>query len=269
MDSNAEQSPTTQKPARSRSPNYPALNLPEAIDRAGQFERAAGRKPVAYDVAAQYLGLSPRSGTGIRVMAALISFGILSDTGSGSNRTVSLTDLGRRLVMPSDNREEDEARREAALRPRVHAEVFERWKGKLPDDETLRRFLRLEKGFTHDAINPFIQELRDTFDCARLLSDNAEDASPMEAPERGLPSRTGLDTGLISPIPPLPGSQNLRDLSIPLASGGTAIVRAPFPLSARDLDLVIAFLHTYKRVSESHAAGEADQEPTDSDPNIG
>src|SRR5882724_11881835 len=82
-----------------RSPSYPYLNLQEAINMANELYKKESRHKIPVEVAIADLGYSPTSGSGLRVLAALLNFGLLSEEGASEGRKVGLSDLGKSIVM--------------------------------------------------------------------------------------------------------------------------------------------------------------------------
>lgn len=157
-----------------RSPGYPSINLKIAIDRARTLkEYNPSRKPLPIDAALKYLGYSPRSGAGMQMIASLKKFGLVEDSGSLDTRSVRVSDLAHRILV--DNRpvspDRDALIRQAALAPKLHAEIRERWEHGLPDDTTLHHWLASEKAFNEKYIAGFLATLRETFEFAKLDSE--------------------------------------------------------------------------------------------------
>ncbi|MCA9293091.1 MAG: hypothetical protein KDA20_04680 [Phycisphaerales bacterium] len=154
-----------------RSPGYPAIDLKSAIDRARTLkEYAPNRKPIPVDQALQQWGYTAKSGAGHQQLASVKKFGLIDDAGSKDQRTVRLTELAWRIL--TDPREEsperDAAVLKAALEPKIHAEMRERWPHGLPQDTTIQVWLVQEKNFNERAVKPFLSQVRATFDYARV-----------------------------------------------------------------------------------------------------
>ncbi|MBK7532024.1 hypothetical protein [Piscinibacter sp.] len=82
-------------------------------------------------------------------MAAMKSYGLMVDEGSGAERRLRLTELALRIVLDTrpDSAERGEMLRRAALSPNVCSEVHANWPDGLPSDETLHHYLVLERSF--------------------------------------------------------------------------------------------------------------------------
>lgn len=137
------------KAAKDRSPNFPFISLEQALVRAAQFygQEKRGSAPVA--AVAAHWNYSPSSSGLLQTIAALKSYGLMEDDGSGETRKVRLTDLAFRILLDQrpDSVEREQFKRQAALRPNIAAEIKEKWPTGLPSGPTLSHFLVLERGF--------------------------------------------------------------------------------------------------------------------------
>lgn len=160
------------KAAKHRSPAYPGLDLKAAIDRARSFYHHEKRSSANVSVAIQHWGYSPASSGGRQVLAALLSYGLLEDKGSGDQRYVTLTDHALRILLDDrpDSIERADAIRKAALLPKIHSELFSKWPNELPSNPNLRHYLLIEKKFNENSVDDFISQLRTTADFARIYA---------------------------------------------------------------------------------------------------
>lgn len=83
-------------------------------------------------------------------MSALKNYGLIDDEGSGAARKLKLTELALRILL--DTRPDSEERklymRQAALSPKVVADVYAKFEGTLPSEATINHYLVLERGFS-------------------------------------------------------------------------------------------------------------------------
>ena len=144
-----EQPDKQDKKTKDRSPNFPFISLSSAVDRAKAFydEERKGAAPVTR--AGIHWKYSPSSSGLIQTVAALKSYGLMVDEGSGLERRLRLTELALRIVLDTrpDSPERAEMLRRAALSPNVCSEVHANWPDGLPSDETLHHYLVLERSF--------------------------------------------------------------------------------------------------------------------------
>src|ERR1700719_1411700 len=76
---------------RMRSPAYPFVNLETAIKRARTFYDREGRNAAPLTVTAKHWGYEAKSSGSTQTAAALMSFGLMQDEGTGDRRKVKLT----------------------------------------------------------------------------------------------------------------------------------------------------------------------------------
>lgn len=157
---------------RVRSPNYPAVSLEEAIEKARVLYDREITHFTGIDVASAHWKYKSASTGGALIIAALSAYGLAETKGSGSDRQVRINDTGRKLILdqrPKTDRERLELLRMAALSPKLHNELWEKWGGELPSDNTIRHYLVLERNFNEGTVVDFIANYKKTLDFAGLL----------------------------------------------------------------------------------------------------
>lgn len=164
-----------QKKARTRSPSYPYLNLQAAIDKAAVLWKAEGRHAVAVNIAMQHWGYKTESSTGYSCIAALKKFALVEEDGMGDSRQIKLSALALSILLDEDPRSQERvnALQRAALSPRIHAELWERYGLELPSDSTLKRFLIIEKNFNEASVDEFLEEYKTSIAYADLRHKSA------------------------------------------------------------------------------------------------
>lgn len=265
------------KRRRERSPSYPGIDLETAIERARVLRAREGRNAAPVDAILHHWGYRPASGMGMVALAALKKFGLLEDQGVGTARKAKLTDLALTILL--DEREDSpqrmEAIRSAALRPPIHAELWEESGEQLPSDQNLRYKLRRERGFTDSAADQFIRQFRSTLAFAGLTdsdsmgeyrsdkpSDRNGEYMHAHAPETATGRRVASPTP--PPQPSFPsaehGDPSLRTVSLPLAGAPWATLQVPYPLSEEAWDQMMQLLKAMKvgLVSPGRRAEPAD-----------
>ncbi|MBI1308611.1 MAG: hypothetical protein GC129_01955 [Proteobacteria bacterium] len=149
---------------------FPFISLPKALDRARELYKVANVHEVALAAAVTSWGYGDKSSGGLQTIAALKSFGLAEDSGSGGARKIKLTDSALKIIRdPRDiSPERDALITQAALLPQLHREVIEKYNGMPPSDMALTTYLRLEKGLSDDASLDFIKEFTSTMSIAKL-----------------------------------------------------------------------------------------------------
>ena len=189
-----------QKRSRTRSPAYPYIALPSALEKAAVLWQVEGRHPAAVSVALQHWGYKEDSSTGYSCVAALKKFGLVDHEGMGETRQVRLSGLALSILLDKnpDSPERRDALRAAALGPRIHAELWERYGTELPSDQSLKRFLVVERNFNEAAVDELLDEYKVTMAFAGLSVGGgaAGPKAPAEPAPAVLPP-----TALSAPVP--------------------------------------------------------------------
>ena len=185
----AETTTVAAKAKKHRSPTYPGINLQQAIKRTSEFYEKEHRNSASFKAAVSHWDYSEKSSGALVTAAALKSFGLLDEVDSGSGRTFQVSALGLKIVADKrpDSTERDAAIREAALRPKIHAEIWRKYNGRVPSDAELQYRLENDWHFNTNVIGTFIKELRDTISFAKLTeSDKVGETGKGVEPEHQL-----------------------------------------------------------------------------------
>ena len=270
------------KRSRTRSPNYPAVNLENAVERAKRLYEADGRAGAPRDAALRHIGFASAHGQAMTVLSALMKFGLIEDRG---NRIVP-TDLAVDIIeFPTGHERHDVAVREAALRPAIYRELVEQHAAvaRLPSDQSLKPELIADKKFNPKVVEGFIDDFRRSLEFAGLLDGNTLKLSQTSSPD-------GARDGLVPIVEPK--SQSVDDiftqfsqgwkeppskrttmptdavnLQVLEADGSIRVVSVP-PLSEYAFDFLKTLLETYKKAiirapDRKKADGKADDGKAD------
>lgn len=136
----------------------PKIALSEAIRLAqGLYDDFAG-KPTAPHQLAIAVDISPTSSNWPDLCGASIGYGLTS--GGYNAQTISLTDLGRRVVAPTMEGDDLKAKVEAALRPEISNQFFNQYNhAKFPQDRIARNVIA-QMGIPQDRIDNVFQILK-------------------------------------------------------------------------------------------------------------
>ncbi len=157
---------------RTRSPSYPYLDLQGALEKAAVLWHAEGRHAASISVVMQHWGYKEESSTGYSCVAALKKFGLVDHEGMGETRQMKLSGLALRILLDDDPQSDQRrmALREAALNPGIHEELWERYGFDLPSDQSLKRFLVLERSFNEASVDELLAEYKATMAYAGLAA---------------------------------------------------------------------------------------------------
>jgi hypothetical protein len=148
---------------RDRSPKFPYISLPKAIERIEVLYTKAKRYDVRIADIAKDWDMSAKSSSTDRTVAAIQSFGLIEDSGSGENRKIKLSELGARILADTRPGVRDGLIAEAATKPPIIAEYSSKWAvdGR-PDDAHALSQLQFEGGFTEEAAKIFLRVYDET-----------------------------------------------------------------------------------------------------------
>jgi hypothetical protein len=163
---------------RVRSPNYPGLSLPEAIQRIHSLYKAQHTHAAPREIIAKGIGYNSLNGASATAISAIGKYGFLEKSGEG----FKLSERAMSIIAPHNPAEKAEALKAAAMEPKLFADLFERFPPPLPNDEVLRNYL-IRAGFAPSAVSPAVLAYRETIDLVDREAPGYPVASP--APEGG------------------------------------------------------------------------------------
>lgn len=251
-ESSAAEIPSTKR--RGRSPNYPGIDLKLALERAKTFWEQEQHHAAASSVILKHWGYGPKSGGGSVVYAALKRFGLLEDAGNGRGR---LTARAQAILLAERDGRRDEAKiREAALLPTLHKEIWGKYGGSLPSEESLKYELMTERGFTPGGAEEFASEWKRTMAFAKLTGQAAtispDAGETPETQESELTPLATIEREDVGPEQEQPQEERLlpervkRTIQVPYSPTGWALVEAHFPMGERDWEQMLTVLQAMK-----------------------
>jgi hypothetical protein len=177
---------------RLRSPNYPALGLPDAIEKVAGVYRSLHTHPAPREVVAKAMGYTGLNGASATAVSALHKYGLLEKQGE----EIKVSERALRILHPHSLEEKIAAMSEAATSPDLFAELAERFPGKAPNDDLLRNYL-VRKGFAPAALTLVISAYRETSDMVTREREghdaavgHAEEPPPMSQVHPSTPPTT-------------------------------------------------------------------------------
>ncbi len=164
--------------AKLRSPNYPAISLPEAVSEIQKIWDEEKRTPVPADVLSKAMGYTSLSGPVRTKVAALRKYGLLEQQGL----LYKLSDSALHILHAEDMSERQQALQAAALRPELFRELHASHSE--ASDNALKSHLILHKKFSDAGARQFIKAFRETMSLANPSKagyDGAQGADNSEA----------------------------------------------------------------------------------------
>jgi hypothetical protein len=261
--------------ARIRSPNHPAISLPDAIEKVRLIHGNDRQSVLDKEVVAQHMGYGGLNGLSNRLISALVRYGLLEEV-NGDRARVSA--LAMRILFPASEADMATAINEAAFGPPLFAEMREQWPDGVPSDASLRSYLA-RRNFADDAIDRVMDAYKATVGLvtpsvsSKPIANNTE-AEHASARTPAHPAGHGEGSAPVSgpaAIPatggahhrPLPG---MSRATLPL-SEGVAALELPDRLSAESLedlrDWMEAMLRRAERVVKRTEQAAADEDAMD------
>jgi hypothetical protein len=146
--------------ARVRSPNFPILSLPQAVERIETIYDREQTVPADPHTIANHLGYSGLNGASLKMISALRKYGLLEVAGPDAMRVSA---LAMTIMHPASDGEKREALREAANGPALFRQLNDVFGGQRPSETNLRSWL-LRNGFAKSAVDNVIKAYGETMD---------------------------------------------------------------------------------------------------------
>ncbi len=150
---------TASKKPYVKQADVPRLSLQQCLRVAqGLFDNFAGRSAPPHQLALA-IDISPTSSFWRELTGAALAYGLTDAAWSAT--AISLTDLGRRIVAPTAEGQDAEAKAEAALRPTVFRKFFEKYdRAKFPQDAIAKNVLQ-DFGVPRDRLERTLQIVKE------------------------------------------------------------------------------------------------------------
>ncbi|WP_422374032.1 hypothetical protein [Roseibium sp.] len=190
--------------ARVRSPAYPALSLPDAVEMVRKVYELQQTTPEPRSVVIRHMGYTSENGRALKALSALIKYGFL-DKASESGLRVSPRAIAILFPDPDHPDAKHKALFDAAREPSLFNEFFDRWENR-PSLESLKAYL-VKKGFNLNSVENVARAFYETYDLVSDLGDSYDSADPSDNDEEGgtaMPERQKAvgEKGATSKLPP-------------------------------------------------------------------
>lgn len=247
MKETKEANSAAERSRKGRSPNYPAISLPDAISRAELVYKKEHTHPAPPEVIAKAMGYSGLSGKSLTVVSALKKYGLLEETDSG----LKISQDGLRiLVGTKTSPERSDSIRKAAKAPQLFAELMDRFGDSLPSDDNLRSHLLL-KNFLPGTVDGAIRAYRETVEYTlneaggRIVSEQAAEPKQTEDAFKDAFRAVAEDT---KPMAHSKNASVVDELVYRLSRDCSARVSFDGPVTIKKIDKLIALLELNKDV---------------------
>ena len=167
------------KPPKDRSPSFPFISLPTAIERLVAYEAKFGRHATPANKAGLAWEMKEASSQAAQTLAALKSYGMVDYQGAGPGRLTNLTEDGRNYLRAQQDSIKKDLIRRFALTPKAIAAYWHEWGAKRPIDAVCLDQLVLKAKFTQSAADTFLRVYDATVAYAGL-TDSDTDGPPAD-----------------------------------------------------------------------------------------
>lgn len=207
--------------AKSRSPNYPQMDLGSALEAVQTVYKAEDRNKMSKEILAGHLGYSSLSGRALSKIGALRAYGIIE--GSGDELRVS-EDAIIALEAPKDNPDRAAALQSMATKPDVFNDIAANFDGAV-SKENLRYWLT-RRGFTSEAASKAADTYLATIEIVSEFGSGSDYGQTRK-------ENNAIQSDQISEKSAATGFSAERD-----SSSQSSVRRAIFPLDEGDVELI-------------------------------
>lgn len=172
--------------ARVRSPNFPVISLPQAVERIEAIYDREQTVPADRETLARHLGYGGLNGASIKMISALGKYGLLEET---ADKQFRVSKLAMAIMHPASEDEKRDALREAASGPALFQKLNEQFDGQRPSETNLRSWL-LRNGFAKSAVDNVVKAYGETMDLV-----GASDKSYKDSPQPVVKTAVGTSVG--------------------------------------------------------------------------
>lgn len=250
-ESNQEQKINVHKAKRERSPSYPSIDLETALEKAKIVLQKEGRHYAPVSVICKDWGYTENSSNGSLILAALLKFGLMEDKGQSTQREAKISEIARKIILDErpDSQERFEAIQAVALKPAIHAQLWQEYGGSLPSDDHIRFKLTNTLHFTKNAADQFIKQFKKTIEFAnledsdRLLAEGEDKLPPEligEEPMNAPPPSIG------NQMKPSSISPSILSYNLPVSGGTRITLQLPGLLNKRQWKEMLSILQAMK-----------------------
>lgn len=243
---------------KARSPNYPQISLPKAVDLVAKLYEAAHTHKASATAVVGALGYGGLNGKSLGVISALKKYGLLESVGDSEFKVSK--DALTILVDPKTSEERAKAIVRAAFRPSLFAELRQEYGDNPPkSDEYLRAFL-LKRGFVQSVVDVPIRTYRDTMAFVQQVQELAGDvptaAPTVEDEDDDMMANAPQTAQVAAPAQPVapaaatqvvPSAEDMRDDVYKLPDGRAFVLRWPSKLTADEYEDFEAWISLLQR----------------------
>lgn len=143
---------------RSRSPNYPAIPLDQAIDLIEKLHSKNRTNVIPRESAAKDMGYSGLTGRSLKLLGALAHYDLVKPSGKGN---LQVTPVAVDILHGISSDDRKAALRHAGSAPKLFKSIRDRFTDGIPSENVIRSFL-IQQGYADAAIGPAVKAFLET-----------------------------------------------------------------------------------------------------------
>jgi hypothetical protein len=183
---------------RDRSPAFPVIALEPALSKLAEFEAHYKRAPARPEKVGEAWGIKTKAYAD-RIAAALRYFGLLEYQGSGKDRSIVVSENGRKYLRTQQEELKREIAKTAALRPKQIAKHWNDWGADRPADAPCLDAL-MDQGFSEGGARDFLK----VYDASITYAKLSESDKPLPGTDDDAPEDNDDNDEVIDDRPPSP-----------------------------------------------------------------
>lgn len=239
---------------RDRSPAFPVVALEAALGKLTEFEAHYKRTPARPEKIGEAWDIKTKAYAD-RIAAALRYFGLLEYQGSGKDRSIVISENGRKYLRAQQDELKHEIAKAAALRPKQIAKHWNDWGADRPADAACLDTL-MDEGFSEGGARDFLKVYDATITYAKLsendkspdVGDDIEDESEPAMQEATFDTRSKPG----STPPPTPKKLGHQHAAFPLPEGDVSL-SFPAEMSVASAQMMASFVKLLLEQAERQA----------------
>ena len=253
MTTNEDIDESENKRTRTRSPAYPGIGLEDAINKAKVLWEKEHRHAVHESVVAKHWGYTSGGSQMLICVSAMLKYGLISAEGKAKERQIKLTEKAVEILLTDDIAKKVLAIKQVALSPDLNKDLWIKYGGSLPSDDSLKSILLIEKQFNPGAVGDYLKIFRDTISFAKLTQDDKLDEISGQLiisinKDDGKGGKNENYARFSNPPPkdkPETGAVMTEPFAFPLADG-IAYLQVPKNMSEESYDMLVGYLKAAK-----------------------
>lgn len=229
-----------------RSPNFPSMNLEDAIALAKKIYDADGRAGSMRTTVLKHLGYKGEHGISRMTISALKKFSLIEE----SDNNIRLTRQAEVIFISKDETRVKQAKQECALSPIIYKKLWEQYSDTgFPSDATLRDKLIWEFDFNEKAVDGFLEDFRSTLDYVDLkpgkktfIDNTEENLDEVQDEPELMSNEVSAKRTPTEKLKQKIENQMIKEYLIPRKGDKLAMPKLEKPVFNEDIDLIVKWL---------------------------